>query len=410
MKKIALAMAVVLACGISTAAQEQRFTVSGNIDGLEKGDTLRFRQIILPGWKDGDTFDIVLKKDGRFKYKGAQEHDMYYIMEYHPVNGSAPECDRSGKTMIIAGNDRIRLSGSRDYIYYSRLEGGVYDDPRLAECLAVEDSVGAARGDIMRRLEEANAAEDYETARKISEEFNSFYNDNHGAARSEELISEYFKDNPQGNNYILVERLQKMSYTPIDKAKKDYDSYSPEVKESYFGKASAELLCRLEAIAVGRQAPDFTLSLTDGTTVSNDDFKGKYLLIYHWGMCPGSLHIDRYVQDLYSRYHGRGLEVIGITESVQKIYNIWEETEEGASVPSLGIDDLKATLDGMLNHPWPDAELETGHPENRQVSDMFLISGWPFFIFIGPDGKILARDFSEAFGQAKKILEEKFGE
>lgn len=41
---------------------------------------------------------------------------------------------------------------------------------------------------------------------------------------------------------------------------------------------------------------------------------------------------------------------------------------------------------------------------------MFLISGWPFFIFIGPDGKILARDFSEAFGQAKKILEEKFGE
>ena len=127
-------------------------------------------------------------------------------------------------------------------------------------------------------------------------------------------------------------------------------------------------------------------------------------------MCPGSLHIDRYVQDLYSRYHGRGLEVIGITESVQKIYNIWEETEEGASVPSLGIDDLKATLDGMLNHPWPDAELETGHPENRQVSDMFLISGWPFFIFIGPDGKILARDFSEAFGQARKILEEKFGE
>ena len=95
---------------------------------------------------------------------------------------------------------------------------------------------------------------------------------------------------------------------------------------------------------------------------------------------------------------------------MQKIYNIWEETEEGASVPSLGIDDLKATLDGMLNHPWPDAELETGHPENRQVSDMFLISGWPFFIFIGPDGKILARDFSDAFVQAEKILEEKFGE
>ena len=94
MKKTALAMAVALACGIPTAAQE---------------------------------------------------HDMYYIMEYHPVNGSAPECDRSGKAMIIAGNDHIKLRGSRDHIYYCTLEGGVYDDPALAECMAVEDSVGAAR-------------------------------------------------------------------------------------------------------------------------------------------------------------------------------------------------------------------------------------------------------------------------
>lgn len=404
MKKIALAMAVVLACGISTAAQEQRFTVSGNVDGLEKGDTLRFRQIILPGWKDGDTFDVVLKKDGKFKYKGAQEHDMYYIMEYHPVNGSAPECDRSGKTMIITGNDRIRLSGSRDYIYYSRLEGGVYDDPRLAECLAVEDSVGAARGDIMRRLEEANAAEDYETARKISEEFNSFYNDNHGAARSEELISEYFKDNPQGNNYILVERLQKMSYTPIDKAKKDYDSYSPEVKESYFGKASAELLCRLEAIAVGRQAPDFTLSLTDGTTVSKDDFKGKYLLIYHWGMCPGSMQIDPEVQSLYSKYKNKGLCIIGITESIDEFRGFAEGIPEGTSSPSIGIDDLKARMDGMLAHPWPEAELKTGRAENQKTADTFMVSGLPYFIFIGPDGTILARDFQPAFYQAKETL------
>ena len=404
MKKIALAMAVVLACGISTAAQEQRFTVSGNIDGLEKGDTLRFRQIILPGWKDGDTFDVVLKKDSRFKYKGTQGHDMYYIMEYHPVCGSAPECDRSGKTMIIAGNDRIRLSGSRDYIYYSRLEGGVYDDPRLAECLAVEDSVGAARGDIMRRLEEANAAEDYETARKISEEFNSFYNDNHGAARPVELISEYFKDNPQGNNYILVDRLQRMSYTPLDRAKEEYDAYSPEVKQSYYGKVSADLLGRLEAIDLGRQAPYFSLTLNDGTPVSNDDFKGKYLLIYHWGMCPGSMQIDPEVQSLYSKYKNKGLCIIGITESIDEFRGFAEGIPEGTSSPSIGIDDLKARMDGMLAHPWPEAELKTGRAENQKTADTFMVSGLPYFIFIGPDGTILARDFQPAFYQAKETL------
>lgn len=410
MKKTALAMAVALACGIPTAAQEQKFTVSGNIDGLEKGDTLRFRQIILPGWKDGDTFDIVLGKDGRFKYKGAQEHDMYYIMEYHPVNGSAPECDRSGKAMIIAGNDHIKFRGSRDHIYYCTLEGGVYDDPALAECMAVEDSVGAARGDIMRRLSEANASGDSEAAQKAGEEFNCFYNNNPGADRSKRLWEKYFKDNPQGNSYILVERLQEMSYTPIDEAKKDYDAYSPEVKESYYGKASAELLSRLEAIAVGRQAPDFTLSLTDGTTVSKDDFKGKYLLIYHWGMCPGSMQIDPEVRALYGKYNGKGLSVIGLTESIDEFRNFAEGIPEDSSSPSIGIDDLKARVTEMLNHPWKEAETKTGRPENQETADTFLITGWPYFILIGPDGSILARDFHNAFHQAKTILDDRLGE
>ena len=256
----------------------------------------------------------------------------------------------------------------------------------------------------MRRLEEANAAEDYDTARKISEEFNSFYNDNHGAARSEVLISEYFKDNPQGNNYILVDRLQRMSYTPLDRAKEEYDAYSPEVKQSYYGKVSADLLGRLEAIDLGRQAPYFSLTLNDGTPVSNDDFKGKYLLIYHWGMCPGSMQIDPEVQSLYSKYKDKGLCIIGITESIEEFRSLADGIPEGTSSPSIGIDDLKARMDGMLAHPWPEAELKTGRAENQKTADTFMVSGLPYFIFIGPDGTILARDFQPAFYQAKETL------
>ena len=142
------------------------------------------------------------------------------------------------------------------------------------------------------------------------------------------------------------------------------------------------MLSRLEAIAVGRQAPDFTLSLTDGTTVSKDDFKGKYLPIYHWGMCPGSMQIDPEVRALYGKYNGKGLSVIGLTESIDEFRNFAEGIPEGSSSPS----------------------------KNQETADTFLITGWPYFILIGPDGSILARDFHNAFYQAKTILDDRLGE
>ena len=411
MKK-ALILTVFLAAVTAQVLQArgQRFTISGKIDGIVKGDTLRFGRITLPGWEIEHAFDIVVEKDGEFKCKGTQEHDQFYLMEYFPADGAAPVCDRMGKNMVISGGDHITMDGTRDEVYYCTLGGGIYKDPALSAYLRASDSLDTARGSYARKIEEANAAGDHETAAMYGEKFNTFYNGNPGVERVRKLRKEYFDSNTGGNIFTLVEYISSMDYTPIETLKKQFDGFSRETRDSWYGKVYQKRMNSVEAISIGNQAPDFTLTMTDGSTVSKDGFSGKYLLIYHWGMCPGSLSIDRYVQDLFSKYRDRGLEVIGITESMQEIRDIWEKTKEGSSIPSLGIDDFKATLNGMLNHPWPDAELDTGHPENRKVSDMFLISGWPFFIFIGPDGKILARDFSEAFDQAKKILEEKFGE
>ena len=358
MKK-ALILTVFLAAVTAQVLQArgQRFTISGKIDGIVKGDTLRFGRITLPGWEIEHAFDIVVEKDGEFKYKGTQEHDQFYLMEYFPADGAAPVCDRMGKDMVISGGDHITMDGTRDEIYYCTLGGGIYKDPALSAYLRASDSLDTARGSYARKIEEANAAGDHETAAMYGEKFNTFYNGNPGVERVRKLRKEYFDSNTGGNIFTLVEYISSMDYTPIETLKKQFDGFSRETRDSWYGKVYQKRMNSVEAISIGNQAPDFTLTMTDGSTVSKDGFSGKYLLIYHWGM-----------------------------------------------------DDFKATLNGMLNHPWPDAELDTGHPENRKVSDMFLISGWPFFIFIGPDGKILARDFSEAFDKAKKILEEKFGE
>jgi hypothetical protein len=73
------------------------------------------------------------------------------------------------------------------------------------------------------------------------------------------------------------------------------------------------------------------------------------------------------------------------------------------------VDDMRPVLAGMLEHGWIEAELETGHPENRQIMETYAIEGWPFFVLIDPDGTILARNYTNAFYQAKKILDKELG-
>lgn len=409
MKKTLLSIFLAFTAATALSAQEQKFTVSGNIEGLEAGDTLRFEQIIMPGWKTGNCFDIVLKKDGKFRYKGTQAHDQYYSMRYLPVSGDIPVCDRTGKSIIISDKNHIRLSGTREDIFYCSIDGGIYDEPQLAEYLSVEDSLGRERGYCRRKAKEAYAAGDKETASEYEARFNSFFRDNPGRDRSKALQKKYFDSHPEGTLYTLVEHVLRMDYTPIEDLKSIGEKLSPEAKDSYYGKLFINRIKEIEAIAPGNPAPDFTLTFTDGTSATKDDFKGQYLLIYHWGTCPGSMQIDPEVQDFYREYKDSGLSVVGLTASLEHFRSFADGVEPGSSAPELGIDDLKARVTGMLEHPWKEAETGTGHPENQKTADTFMISGLPYFLFIGPDGTILAKDFQPAFYHAKETLQKAVG-
>lgn len=55
-KALILTVFLVTATVQGLQARGQKFTISGKIDGIEKGDTLRFRRITLPGWATGQAF------------------------------------------------------------------------------------------------------------------------------------------------------------------------------------------------------------------------------------------------------------------------------------------------------------------------------------------------------------------
>ena len=402
-----IAIALLSASAMACTAQKSNFTIIGDITGLQIGDTIEFSTIDLPSWKESTAFTLIVDDTAGFRYRGNLEHDQYFIFTYTTNEGKEIVADRRGKTFIVRPGDTITFTGERENVYYSKISGGIYDEPQLAEYLSVEDSLGRERGYCRRKAKEAYAAGDKETASEYEARFNSFFRDNPGRDRSKALQKKYFDSHPEGTLYTLVEHVLRMDYTPVEDLKSIGEKLSPEAKDSYYGKLFINRIKEIEAIAPGNPAPDFTLTFTDGTSATKDDFKGQYLLIYHWGTCPGSMQIDPEVQDFYREYKDSGLSVVGLTASLEHFRSFADGVEPGSSAPELGIDDLKARVTGMLEHPWKEAE--TGHPENQKTADTFMISGLPYFLFIGPDGTILAKDFQPAFYHAKETLQKTVG-
>jgi len=178
----------------------------------------------------------------------------------------------------------------------------------------------------------------------------------------------------------------------------------------------------IKGLMPGDDAPDFHLTAIDGREISLSDCFGSYVLIYHWGLCAGSLIIDSEVIELYNKYKDN-LTVIGITDSIEMIKEhydeiirtmnqILEKYADRQIVPKINIKiagtdiDTKLTLENMLAHPWFDTE-KTGN--NKKIETDFAFEGWPYFVFISPEGKIIARDFQEAFYVAKNTMDSEFG-
>lgn len=70
-------------------------------------------------------------------------------------------------------------------------------------------------------------------------------------------------------------------------------------------------------LPLGTQAPDFSLSETDGSTVSRDDFVGKrgLLMIFLCNHCPYVKHIADGLKQLADDYLAKGVAVVGVSSN-----------------------------------------------------------------------------------------------
>ena len=374
------------------------FTLNGEIEGLVPGDTIKL-YTTLPGGGYSLDFLTVVDRPGKFTITGDIDHTQVYLMNYRPLSGIYDESQVWRLDLMIRPGDVVKVEGTVGRIYGSLRSGGVFDDPLLQERFALVRHLNILLSDAFSKRNEAIENNDSLKVEYDREFFAIYESEDY---KRMEKLREDFAENVIDSEWRVYQIIDDMGNETAKRAQAKFDRLTPEVRGSHYGKILAEMIeAKKNEVLPG--APDFNLAMADGSRATLKDFKDSYLLIYKWGSCPGSFQTDAFVQEIFHKYKDRNFGMIGITyniDAMRQWYEIMPPEEQ------IGGKNGRTTLEGMLSHPWRDADITE---ENRKFIDDYDLQGLPMFVFISPQGELISKGYGGTLDMAVKILEDEFG-
>jgi len=152
-----------------------------------------------------------------------------------------------------------------------------------------------------------------------------------------------------------------------------YRKLSPAKMDNFFGRNILSQINGRKKSVIGNFVEDFTLNDPKDQPLKFSSIKSKYVLIDFWGSWCGPCHVAfKDLRTLYAKYHGKGLEILGIATENSKAP--WIKDLEKEKLPWLQVID------------------ETG---NESVSlGQFAVMKYPTTVLVDAKGKIIGRDLT----------------
>lgn len=217
-------------------------------------------------------------------------------------------------------------------------------------------------------------------------------------ARLNQIDYSFISKNP--NSYLSAYlMIFKVSSLPLDSVELFYNTFSPKVKQSGFGKQIEGEITKLKKGAPGAMATVFASTDIDGKAISLADFKGKYVLLDFWASwCVPCREGNPHLKKLYAEYKDKGFEIIGVSDDDTKP----EAWKAAVDQDQIGI--WKHILRGLKR-------VGDNFDRTNDISDNFGIHTLPTKILIDRNGKIIGRygGGGESDDAMDKKLAEVFG-
>ena len=362
--------------------------IDAQVEGLLAGDTILFVQYSIPDWEEVMSDTLIILKDGSFSFNDMISQTSNIIVEHHPKYTQRLESCNRGCQLYARPGDQIQLTGNTEFFPALHKQGGLYNDPRLNRIIELEDSMTIERNKIYRKMIYYINLQNTDKAYSDSI---MHYNRAYTNCRSQELkeITKVFRNTINDSEYAALEYLNRLSDVSFPEFKERFSRFTPEILASTTGKILARMLKVKENIEPGNMPPDFTVTDNNGNKVSLSDYRGKYLLIYHWGLCPGTIWLHPRLLELYKEYHNKGFEVIGFTKD-DNLPEILKESPE---------------TQPLFDQPWH--TVYTSQENNKFIKEEYYFNGVPILMVISPEGKTLYRGYNEIYQPLSDLLNEK---
>jgi peroxiredoxin len=335
------------------------YILSGNIEGL-RDTTVYLQQRIDKAYV---SVDSARTRDGRFEFRGtAAIPDVYYLS----VAG------KRGRSMFFLENSDISIAVDVDSLYYPHVTGSAVQD----EYQAFEAGIDAIYGkvnDLSMEYDNAMNAGDTSIASEFRRQEQAVYD----SAEQKQL--DYLDRHPA--SYIAPYIVQSLHYEKeADEVEELLSRLDPSLKASSIVGTLERRVEMLKNVAVGKEAPDFTLNDPDGNPVQLSSLRGNYLLIDFWAAWCGPCRRENpKVVAAYARYHDKGFDVLGV--SLDDSRQDWLTAIENDGLAWTQVSDLQG---------W-----------SNKAAQLYGISSIPSNLLLDPRGIIIAKNLSGADLQEK---------
>ena len=352
----------------ASCAAEKGYVVSGSAEGTEAGDTVYICDMqgffsLVP------TDTAVVKADGSFEFKGECEGASYrFLVPTH--KGSA---EGLGMADFILENAKIEIhtylqaSGKEPEIKSEGKENALFE--RYNALMKEWAEKQQPSWDVVREKKGTD-----EEIAKAQAELDSL------TTLANEATKAFIIDNlPSGVSDMLLPQL-----CAANEAMKDelMAAFAEKYPDGHNYKKMVAEKTAAATTGIGSPYTDFEMADPQGNNIKISDYvgKNKFTLVDFWaswcGPCRGEMPN---VVAAYNEYHGKGLEVIGV--SLDNSKEAW----------------VKAISE--LKMPWPQMSDLKGW--NCAGAALYNVKAIPSNVLISQDGKIVAKDLREEELHAK---------
>ena len=289
MKKILFTMFMLLGCTLASMAQEDSYKIEGRLDNSVNG------KLLLVANSEQGIIDIseATVTNGVFEFTGRMpEATLVYLM---PVKKNTI----LATLMLENANYKVTM-GTNELI----VEGGGDAQRMLKEFNELSKYLAQSQ----QQLEmQARASKSPAQLQGFKQEYQKIVKE--VEAKELALLKKY-------NNSIVAACIvaSKMNESDETKLTERYGVLGEKAKATFYGKQVADRLAKLEKVALGTIAPDFTAPLSDGGILSLHETKAKVKIVDFWASWCGPCRAENVnLLKIYKRFRPKGLEIISVS-------------------------------------------------------------------------------------------------